>query len=129
MDRSPRGRLDVPVPLRFDGCQRADGPFKRLESSVNSIRIAAGAFNFEPLRFASTTHEFSRTAFSLEQSAGGFHRAFDVRVSPSLLTQRQALPSLWRRLWWLVLIPPVHDVECAACSTWGILTGTSRQCQ
>ena len=29
----------------------------------------------------------------------------------SLLTQGLDLLSLWRRLWWLVLVPAVHDVE------------------
>ncbi len=47
--------------------------------SANSIRIASGAFHIQPLRFASATHEFSQTAISLEQSAGGFHGAFDER--------------------------------------------------
>jgi hypothetical protein len=57
---------------RFNPVAETGGP-------ANSIRIASGAFDFEPLRFASATHEFSRTAISLEQSAGGFHGAFDER--------------------------------------------------
>src|ERR1017187_4884354 len=36
-----------------------------------------GALDFEPLGFAATTREFSRTATFLEQPAGGFHGALD----------------------------------------------------
>jgi hypothetical protein len=57
---------------RFNPVAETGGP-------ANSIRIASGAFDFEPLGFASATHEFSRTAISLEQGAGGFHGAFDER--------------------------------------------------
>src|ERR1017187_10217605 len=48
-----------------------------------------GALDFEPLRFATTTREFFRSSLSLEQSAGGFHRAFDER--PRSFPQRLAL--------------------------------------
>src|ERR1017187_5479968 len=48
-----------------------------------------GAFQLKPLRFAAATHEFFRSSLSFEQSAGGFHRAFDER--PRAFAQGLAL--------------------------------------
>src|ERR1035438_1709699 len=46
---------------------------------TNSSRGCLGAFNFQPLGFASTAHGLARTGSLFKQHAGGFYGAFDER--------------------------------------------------